>query len=111
MILWLFAIMGIGFSSPLGGNAAVSALPPTLPMAFAVLETDSDAPSKEYCLSDREDEREGEVEGDGNDGKMVRTHLTYPPSGRLACSFVGFPIANCWAMGLGPAAYVPFLRC
>ncbi len=84
-------------------------MPP--PMAFAILDSDSDTPSKEYCLSDREDEREGEVEGDGDDAKLVRAHLTYPLPIRLVCSQVGFPIANCWAMGLGPAAYVPFLRC
>jgi hypothetical protein len=110
LAIWLVAIVGFGFSSPRGSweVAASYATPP--PMSFAVLDSDSDAPAKEYCLSDREDEREGENE-DESIGKVPNAVFSLSALECQCYSRFGFPIANCWAMGLGPAARVPFLRC
>ena len=110
MTFWVVAFVGLGFSSPRGDwDAAPSTFVP-LVMSFAVLDSDSDIPAKEYCLSDREDEREGEDE-DESIGKVPNTAFSLSAMPCQSYSRFGFPIANCWAMGLGPAARVPFRRC
>lgn len=110
MTFWVLAIVTIGLSSPVEDNDCVVHLPKCPPMAFAVLDSDSDLPFKEYCLPDREDEREDEVEDDG-DGKVLRAHQSHPPLERPGCWSSGYPTASCWAMGLCPAARTNHLRC
>jgi len=79
-------------------------------MALTAVDPDSDAPTREYGLPDREDEREGEEEGKG-DPKIIGHTLTHPTIARPISPRIGFSVANRWVLGLGPNARVPYPRC
>lgn len=101
--------MCLGFL-PLGetGRPAAQVILPQI--AFTSVAPDSEAPSKEYGLPDREDGLEQEEEGDG-EGELFTIGLAHPPIVRPASSRAGFAIANRWVLGLGPDARVPYPRC
>ena len=109
MVIWALAILSLGISARAGTGPVAAVVGPP-PMAFTAVDPDSDFPAKEYGLPDREDERDGEEEDQG-DSELPGADLTHPPVVRPISSRIGFSIANRWVLGLGPIARMPFMRC
>ena len=110
MAIWIVATVIAGFSSSRGNGDAVPYSLSCPMMSLNALGSNSDIPAKEYYFADSEDEREGEDE-ERSSGKVSDANFSPPTLECQSYSRFGFPIANGWAMGLGPAARVPFLRC